>query len=84
MERGIRVSGTDDSQRDSRESIRANHSQLTPIFARITRISDSRESPDSRDSRKSIRENHATKLRKLKTVKKRVLVREERTWAIAI
>ena len=37
-----------------RESIRANHSQLKPLFysvsgrfARITRISDSRESPDS-------------------------------------
>ena len=30
-------------------------------FARITRISDSRESPDSRESCKSIRANHATK-----------------------
>ena len=46
-------SGKGDSQRDSRESIRANHSQLRPQFysasgrfARITQISDSRESPD--------------------------------------
>ena len=31
-------------------------------FARITRISDSRESPDSRESCESIRANHATKL----------------------
>ena len=45
-------------QRDSRESIRANHSQLKPLFysasgrfQRITRISDSPESPDSRESR---------------------------------
>ena len=30
-------------------------------FARITRISDSRESPDSRESCESIRANHATK-----------------------
>ena len=66
------LSGTGDSQRDSRESfpIRANHSQLKPLFfivrigrfARITRISDSRESPDSRESCESIRANHATKL----------------------
>ena len=62
------LSGTGDSQRDSRESIRANHSQLKPYFysasgrfARITRISDSRESPDSRESCESIRANHATK-----------------------
>ena len=27
-----RLSGTGDSQRDSRESIRANHSQLKPLF----------------------------------------------------
>ena len=26
------LSGTGDSQRDSRESIRANHSQLKPLF----------------------------------------------------
>ena len=32
-------------------------------FARITRISDSRESPDSRESCESIRANHATKLK---------------------
>ena len=63
-----RLSGTGDSQCDSRESIRANHSQLKPYFysasgrfARITRISDSRESPDSRESCESIRANHATK-----------------------
>ena len=31
-------------------------------FARITRISDSRESPDSRESCESIRANHATKM----------------------
>ena len=61
------LSGTGDSQRDSRESIRANHSQLKPLFysasgrfARITRLSDSRESPDSRESCESIRANHAT------------------------
>ena len=64
------LSGTGDSQRDSRESICANHSQLKPYFysssgrfARITRISDSRESPDSRESCESIRANHATKRR---------------------
>ena len=63
------LSGTGDSQRDSRESIRAHHSQLNPYFysasdrfARITRISDSRESPDSRESCESIRANHATKI----------------------
>ena len=28
----INLSGTGDSQRDSRESIRTNHSQLTPLF----------------------------------------------------
>ena len=32
-------------------------------FARITRISDSRESPDSRESCESIRANHATKMK---------------------
>ena len=55
------LSGTRDSQRDSRESIRTNHSQLKPYFdsasgrfARITRISDSRESPDSRQSIRAI------------------------------
>ena len=64
------LSGTGDSQRDSRESIRANRVAIeTPVFiapsgrfARITRISDSRESPDSRESCESIRANHATKL----------------------
>ena len=62
------LSGTGDSQRDSRESIRANHSHLNPLFysvscrfARITPISDSRESPDSRESCESIRANLATK-----------------------
>ena len=65
----VDLSGTGDSQPDSPESIRANHSQLKHLFysasgrfARITRISDSRESPDSRDSRESIRANHATKV----------------------
>ena len=29
---GGELSGTGDSQRDSRESIRANHSQLKPLF----------------------------------------------------
>ena len=29
---GLGLSGTGDSQRDSRESIRANHSQLKPLF----------------------------------------------------
>ena len=29
---GLLLSGTGDSQRDSRESIRANHSQLRPLF----------------------------------------------------
>ena len=28
----IQLSGTGDSQRDSRKSIRANHSQLAPLF----------------------------------------------------
>ena len=63
------LSGTGDSQRDSRESIRANHSQLRPYFysasgwfARIARISDSRDSPDSCESCESIRTNHTTKL----------------------
>ena len=62
------LSGTGDSQRDSRESIRANHSQSKPLFYRasgrftqMTRIFDSRESPDSRESCESIRANHATK-----------------------
>ena len=62
------LSGTGDSQCDSRESIRANHSQSKPLFysassrfAQITRISDSRESGDSRESCESIRANHATK-----------------------
>ena len=31
--KGFSLSGTGDSQRDSRESIRANHSQLTPLFS---------------------------------------------------
>ena len=31
-EKGAELSGTGDSQRDSRESIRANHSQLKPLF----------------------------------------------------
>ena len=63
------LSGTGDSQRDSRESIRANHSHLKTYFysasgrfARITRTLDSRESPDSRESCESIRVNHATKV----------------------
>ena len=32
VEIGHQLSGTGDSQRDSRESIRANHSQLKPPF----------------------------------------------------
>ena len=33
VEQGVLdLSGTGDSQRDSRESIRANHSQLKPLF----------------------------------------------------
>ena len=59
------LSGTGDSQRDSRESIRANHSQLTP-HSFIVRQADSHESlefPDSRESCESTRANHATKLR---------------------
>ena len=51
------LSGTDDSHPDSRESIRANHSQLkveTPIF--IARQADSYESLEF-----PIRANHATK-----------------------
>ena len=60
--------GTGDSQRDSRESIRANRfATKTPIF--VARQADSheslefpisRESPDSRESCESIRANHAT------------------------
>ena len=42
----VELSGTGDSQRDSRESIRANHSQLTPLFLQRVR---------------PIRTNHATK-----------------------
>ena len=38
-----RLSGTGDSQHDSRESIRANHLQLTPLFF-IARQADSHES----------------------------------------
>ena len=57
-----------------RESIRANRFariirnwnayfySASGRFARTTRISDSRESPDSRESCESIRANHATKL----------------------
>ena len=41
-------------------------------FARITRISDSRESPDSRESCESIRANHATKGHSLCTGTKRL------------
>ena len=67
------LSGTGDSQRDSRESIRANRFariirnwnpyfySASGRFARITWFSDSRESPDSRESCESIRANHATK-----------------------
>ena len=67
--RGHYLSGTGDLQRDSRESIRTNHSQIKAYFysasgrfARMIRISDSRESPDSRESCESIRANHATKV----------------------
>ena len=66
------LSGTGDSQRDSRESnSRESFAIETPYFysvsgrfARITRISDSRESPDSHESCESIRANHATKVRR--------------------
>ena len=54
------LSGTSDSQRDSRESIRANHSQLKPLFI-LAHQADLPESPDSRESCESIRVNHATK-----------------------
>ena len=46
------ISGTGDSQRDSRESIRANHSQSKPLFFRA-RQADSHESLEF-----PIRENH--------------------------
>ena len=49
------LSGTGDSQRDSRESIRANHSQLKPLFF-VARQADSHESLEF-----PIRANHATK-----------------------
>ena len=62
------LSGTGDSQRDSRESIRANRDSFaieTPNF--IARQADSHESLefpirafDSRESCESIRANHAT------------------------
>ena len=39
-------------------------------FAQITRLSDSRESPDSRESCESIRANHATKHQTVKAVMK--------------
>ena len=35
--RNVHLSGTGDSQRDSRESIRANHSQLKPLFLQRVR-----------------------------------------------
>ena len=66
------LSGTGDSPRNA---IRANQfariiRNCNPYvytasarFARITRISDSRKSPDSRESCESIRPNHATKAR---------------------
>ena len=51
----LKLTGTGDSQRDSRESIRANHSQLKPhIF--IARQADSPESLEF-----PIRASHATK-----------------------
>ena len=54
------LSGTGDSQRNSHESIRVNHSQLKPpIF--IARQADSPESLEC-----PIRANHATKTRKRK------------------
>ena len=34
---GKKLSGTGDSQRDSRKAIRANHSQLTPLFLQRVR-----------------------------------------------
>ena len=57
------LSGTGDSQRDPRESIHANHSQLkTPIF--IARQADSPQSLEfpirSREPCESIRTNRAT------------------------
>ena len=72
-----KLSGTGDSQRDSRKSIRANHSQLKPLFF-IARqadspesfeFSDSRESPDSHELCESIRANHATKVKRSDTQK---------------
>ena len=51
----LSLTGTGDSQRDSRESIRVNHSQLKPVFF-IARQADSHESLEF-----PIRANHATK-----------------------
>ena len=64
------LSGTGDSKRDSRESIRAKHSQLKPLFLYRVRPIRSNHSnfrfariePDSRESCESIRANHATKI----------------------
>ena len=38
------ISGTGDSQRDSRESIRASHSQLKPLLSVVAHQADSPES----------------------------------------
>ena len=56
------LSGTVDSQRDSRESIRATHSQLKPLFLYRVRPSEA-DSPESLEF--PIRANHATKVGKV-------------------
>ena len=55
---GAKLGGTGDAQCDSRESIRANHSQLKPSF--LARQADSPESLEF-----PIRANHATKGQKI-------------------
>ena len=67
------LSGTGDSQRDSRESFAIEvpfFYSTSGRFARFTRIFDSRESPESCES---IRANHATKFKKLGVGARRVI-----------
>ena len=78
------LSGTGDSQRASRESIRANRFAIeTPIF--IARqpdsheslaFPDSRESLDSRESCESIRANHATKFQINQTAETQIMFQD--------
>ena len=68
-ESGVRKRAVSLVARTIRNAIRPYFYSVSGRFARITRISDSRESPDSRESCESIRANHATK-----AVSKRVVL----------